>query len=143
VSAQTAAVPPAKGGGTILLVDDEEALRAMGIALLEALGFSTIVAQNGREAVDIYRERGNEIKIILLDLIMPEMGGIDAYNKLRTIDPTVPIIFCSGYSVESIACVVDKDQHAEFVHKPFRPDQLRNIMVTMAGNTGRESSDVS
>jgi two-component system cell cycle sensor histidine kinase/response regulator CckA len=133
VAAQTTSAHSEKAEGTILLVDDEEALLSLGITLLETLGFSTITAQNGREAVEIYRERGNEIDMILLDLIMPVMGGIDAYHELRKIDPEVPIIFCSGYSIESSSAVVDNDRRAGFVHKPYRPDQLRNKMAVLAG----------
>jgi CheY-like chemotaxis protein len=117
--------------GTILLVDDEESLRNMGTLLLEALGFTAMTAQHGREAVDIYRELGSEIDVILMDLIMPEMGGIEAYHELRKIDLTIPIVISSGYGVESIADVIDNDTHAAFVHKPYHPNELRNVMIQM------------
>jgi CheY-like chemotaxis protein/predicted acetyltransferase len=118
-------------GGVVLLVDDEEMLRNMGKDLLEALGFAAITAQHGREALDIFREFAGGIDLILLDLIMPVMGGIDAYHELRAIAPTLPIIICSGYGVESVAEIIENDHYAGFVHKPYKPLELRNVIGTM------------
>lgn len=118
-------------GGTILLVEDEQPLRIMGSALLEALGFTAIIAQHGREALEIYNESGCKIDLILLDLIMPVMGGIDTYKELRKINPDVPVIFCSGYSVESVSVIIDNDKNACFAHKPYKPDELRHLMLRM------------
>ncbi len=119
--------------GTILLVDDEQTLRDMGTALLDAMGFTALTAQHGTEALEIYRERGSEIDVVLLDLIMPVMGGIETYHELRKIDQNLPIIICSGYSVESVENIIETDQHACFVHKPYKPDQLRISMMQMKG----------
>ncbi|HIJ80867.1 MAG TPA: response regulator [Desulfuromonadales bacterium] len=81
----------------------------------------------------MYRERGSEIDVILMDLIMPVMGGIEAYHELRKINPSVPIIICSGYGVESVEDVIKNDPHAGFVHKPYKPDELRDVVVKMIG----------
>jgi PAS domain S-box-containing protein len=117
--------------GTILLVEDEQVLRSMGIDLLETLGFSAINAQDGHEALKIYRERGSEIDLVLLDLIMPDMGGIEAYRELRAINPELPIIICSGYSIESVSDVIENDRNASFTSKPYIPNELRNLMLRM------------
>ena len=122
-----------KTGGTILLVEDEETLRVMGKTMLDAMGFSAMTASNGSEALEIYRERVREIDVILMDLIMPVMGGVEAYHELRNISGTVPIIICSGYSVESVEDVIRNDPYAEFVHKPYKPNELRDVMVGMIG----------
>jgi CheY-like chemotaxis protein len=116
---------------TILLVEDEHILRTMGTDLLETLGFSSITAQNGREALEIYRERGSEIDLILLDLIMPEMSGIEAYRELRKINQELPIIICSGYSIESVSDIIENDRNASFISKPYNPKELRNVMLRM------------
>ena len=137
--AETAAPAPAaaaEASGTVLLVEDEEVLRFMGEELLEAMGFITMTAPNGREALQIFRERGSGIDVILLDLIMPVMGGIAAYRELRTISPTVPIIICSGYGVDRVDDVITRDQHAGFVHKPYKPGDLRDMIVRMIGVKG-------
>jgi signal transduction histidine kinase/CheY-like chemotaxis protein len=120
--------PMAKGNGAILLVDDEEGLRLIGSALLNAMGFSTITASNGREALDIFRLRGSEINLLLLDLIMPEMGGLETYHSLREVAPVVPIVFCSGYNVEEVSGIVEMDAYAGVVKKPYNPDQLREVL---------------
>jgi PAS domain S-box-containing protein len=120
-----------KASGSILLVEDEEILLIMGTSLLEAIGFTAMTASNGSEALEIYRERSSEIDVILMDLIMPVMGGIEAYHELRKINPTVPIIICSGYGVESVEHVIKNDTHAGFVHKPYKPEELRDVMMRM------------
>jgi CheY-like chemotaxis protein len=116
-----------------LLVDDEEALRTIGSALLNAMGFFTITASNGREALDIYHEQKNGIDLILLDLIMPEMGGIDTYHELRKMSLNVPIVICSGYGVEGVLDAFDTDPCVGAVQKPYKPDQLRCMMLNLMG----------
>jgi CheY-like chemotaxis protein len=118
-------------GGTILLVEDEELLRTMGEELLVALGFTAMTAANGREALQIYRELTGEIDAILLDLIMPVMGGIETYHQLRTISSTIPIIICSGYGVESVEDVIVQHQYTGFLHKPYKPRELRDTIARM------------
>jgi PAS domain S-box-containing protein len=125
--------PLAKVSGTILLVDDEVEIRAIDSALLNTMGFSVITALNGREALDIFSLHESEIDSVLLDLIMPEMGGLETYRFLRAVSPDVPIVFCSGYDVEAISGIVEKDDHAEVVKKPFKPDQLREVLLKVMG----------
>jgi len=126
-----ATVPLEEASGTILLVEDEQMLRVMGTELLEAMGFSALTAEDGSEALEIYCERGSEIDVILLDLIMPVMGGIEAYHELRKINTIVPIIICSGYGVESVEEIIGNDPHAGFVHKPYKPEVLQDVLVRM------------
>jgi len=127
----TGSVPSEKTGGTVLLVEDEQALLVMGAAMLEVMGFLAITASNGSEALEIYRARGGEIDVILMDLIMPVKGGIAAYHELRGINPKVPIIICSGYGVEAVEDVIKNDPYAGFMHKPYKPDELRNLVAGM------------
>ncbi|MFZ4857767.1 MAG: PAS domain-containing hybrid sensor histidine kinase/response regulator [Desulfuromonadaceae bacterium] len=132
-AAATEAAASEKGDGTILLVEDEVVLRDMGQTLLEMLGFSVLTAENGRAAVEIYHESFSGIDLVLLDLIMPVMGGIDAYHALRKINPIVPIIICSGYGVESVEHIINSDQHTAFMHKPYKPSELNAVMLRMMG----------
>jgi CheY-like chemotaxis protein len=120
-------------GGTILLVEDELSLRTMGTTLLESMGFSILSAEHGRKALEIHYEHRTEIDVIMLDLIMPVMGGIEAYHELRKTDPEIPIIISSGYGVESVSELIDNDKNAAFVHKPYRPEELRDVMIRMMG----------
>ena len=135
----SAAVPPAKTSGTILLVDDEEALRIIGSALLNAIGFSTMVAANGREALETYREQGAGIDLILLDLLMPGMGGIETYRMLRELSPELPVVICSGYSVDSILEDIDSDLHVAVLQKPYTPDQLRDTVIQLLSVSGQQT----
>lgn len=116
-----------------MLVDDEHMLRKMGNALFKSLGFTVITARHGREALEIFRERGNEIDVILLDTIMPVMGGVETYQHLRSISTDVPIVICSGYGEEAVAATIENDTRAGFVHKPFEPEELRKMFSMMIG----------
>ncbi|MDD2310640.1 MAG: response regulator [Desulfuromonadaceae bacterium] len=118
---------------TILLVEDENTLLNMEAALLEALGFVVITATNGREALETYRLRGSGIDLVMLDLVMPEMDGIEAYHELRKIDMAVPIIICSGYGAESVENVIAKDERAGFLHKPYNMWELRRLLNEKTG----------
>lgn len=118
-------------GGTILLVDDEESLRNVGSVLLKALGFSVLTASNGREALKIYCEHDREINLVFLDLIMPEMGGLEAYLKLRKLSPSVPVVICSGYSAEEIENDIRGDKLATAIQKPYNLVQLRNAIAQL------------
>lgn len=114
-------------GDTVLLVDDEEALRSIGMALLNAVGFEVLTAANGHEAVELFRQRKDSIDLVMLDLIMPEMGGLEAYRKLRQISANVPVVICSGYSAGEVADAIRDDQHAGFAQKPYTPNDLKKL----------------
>ncbi|MDD2899115.1 MAG: PAS domain S-box protein [Desulfuromonadaceae bacterium] len=118
-------------GRTILLVEDEQALLDIGTILLTSLGFNVLTAENGREAIEMYQERGCDISAVILDLVMPKMGGIDAYHELRKMAPALPIIICSGYDIESVENIINNDQYAEFEKKPYKPKQLRDVIMRM------------
>jgi len=132
-TASTALTTLDESTGTVLLVDDEQILRDMGGNLLNTLCFKSLTASNGYEALKIYREHSSEIDLILLDLIMPVMGGIDSYQELRKLNRTIPIIICSGYNTESVEDVISNDIHARVVTKPYNPLKLKDVMVAMMG----------
>jgi len=118
---------------TILLVDDEESLLTVGAALLEAMGFSVVTAANGSEALEVYRMQKGGIDLVMMDLVMPGMGGVEAYRELRKIDSVIPIMICSGYGAESVADVIEDDERACFLHKPYKPAELRRELNRMVG----------
>ncbi|WP_306545956.1 PAS domain-containing sensor histidine kinase [Desulfobulbus sp.] len=132
VSAAPAAdISPEKGHGTLLLVDDEAPLRIIGSALLKAMGFTVMIAADGEEAIKIHRENSPKIDLILLDLLMPEMSGIETYRLLRQTSPTIPIVICSEGNAEGLAQDITDDPFAEAVGKPYKPDQLRSIFMKL------------
>lgn len=131
-----------KENGTILLIDDEEELRDLGPSWLKPLGFSALTAANGLEALEIYRKQGSQIDLVLLDLIMPEMGGMETYSRLREISPSVPIVFCSGCSMKEYSTDILEDNRVGFLKKPYKPDQLRNVLLEMLGGMNQSCRQV-
>ncbi len=127
-SPPTKVAAPVLPNATVLLVEDEDTLRNIGTTLLGTLGFSVIDAANGYEALEQYKTYGNEIDLVILDLIMPVMGGIEAYHELRKLNKSVPIILCSGYGAESVEVVTAMDNKAGFLHKPYNVIELRKVL---------------
>lgn len=116
----------------ILLVEDEEAIRKMAIKMLPDLGCRVSTTNNGNEAVTFYKESYQDIDLVLLDLVMPELSGFDTYLELRRINPDVVVIVTSGYSLEGdVQAVLDAGANG-FLPKPFRTaDLARKIMDIM------------
>ena len=125
--------------GTVLLVDDEEAMRSLGKSMLEILGFSVLVAGDGREAVKIYREHRAEILFVLMDVTMPHMDGEEAYREMRRIDPEVRAIMSSGYNEQDIMQKFVGKGMAGFLQKPYQLSALQNAIQKL--NLSAEPSE--
>ncbi|MEE9420272.1 MAG: PAS domain S-box protein, partial [Desulfatiglandaceae bacterium] len=105
--------------GTILLVDDEELVLDVGVQLLRALGYTVLEAKGGREAVEIYEENKDRIDMVLLDMVMPGMGGGEAYDKMKDINPDIKALLSSGYSIDGQATEILERGCNGFIQKPF------------------------
>ncbi len=117
-----------KGEGLILIVDDEEILRITVKSILEEVGYSTIMAVNGKEAIQIYEERKNEISLVLLDMVMPIMSGKDTFIELRRINPNCKIILSSGFKKdERVQAIINLGVNA-FLQKPYGFKDLVNLV---------------
>jgi CheY-like chemotaxis protein len=108
-----------KGNGTILLVDDEKIVLDVGVKMLETLGYTVLGADGGREAVDIYKENADEIDMVVIDMIMPLMGGGEAYDRMKEINPKVKVLLSSGYSIDGRATEILNRGCDGFIQKPF------------------------
>jgi two-component system, cell cycle sensor histidine kinase and response regulator CckA len=108
-----------KGSGTILLVDDETEIINIGKNFLEKLGYTPLVARNGIEAVEIFKLYKDEISLIVLDLIMPEMNGNQAFTKIRKIQKDARILISTGYAVDDKIEDLLKQGCQGFIRKPF------------------------
>lgn len=109
----------------ILVVDDEAMIVQVTQAMLKALGYETLVARSGMEAVSIFREKKEEIGLILMDMTMPEGGGLTAVGKIRAFDPRVHIIAMSGFALDKEARLhLEQGMINAFLQKPFRLDEL-------------------
>ena len=114
----------APGTESILLVDDEEMIIEVGQEILEEMGYRVYLARTGREAVEVYRDNQQEIDMVILDMIMPDMGGGEAYDKMKEIHPGVKVLLSSGYSVEGQASEILARGCNGFIQKPFSAKQL-------------------
>lgn len=113
-----------RGSSTVLIVDDEESVRDLTNEMLNGLGYRTFLAENGKEAVEIYKNHKDEIDLVILDMVMPEMAGSETNLRLREIDPEVRVMLSSGYSQEGKAKDILKDGALGFIQKPFRMQVL-------------------
>ncbi len=125
-----AQAPPAeawRGSGTILLVDDEETVRTVGAELLEEMGFQVLTAEDGGQALEVYRQHP-DIRLVLLDLTMPRMDGEQAFRELRQMDPQVQVILASGFSEYEVNQKFTGKGLVAFVQKPYRLAGLREAL---------------
>ena len=107
------------GTDTVLIVDDEEIVVGVGKQMLEKLGYSVLVARSGQEAVDVYKNRPDDVDLVLLDMIMPGMEAGDTYDKLKSINPAIKVLLSSGYSLDQKAgAIIDRGCNG-FIQKPF------------------------
>jgi PAS domain S-box-containing protein len=121
---KTIAKPDPRGTGVILVVDDEPPVRDLARAVLERYGYSVLTAENGQEAVEVFRRHADTITAVLLDLTMPVMGGGEAFHLMNEIRPGIPVIISSGYGESSV-----RDQFtgalAGVIKKPYTVSELR------------------
>ncbi|MDQ6966809.1 MAG: response regulator [Mariprofundaceae bacterium] len=111
--------------GTVLVVDDEEVVRETAAMMLEDIGFQTLAAVDGVDALKIYREHSDEIALVLLDMTMPRMDGHRCFEQLRIINPQVRVVLSSGYNEKNVTHVFADNELAGFVQKPYRLATLR------------------
>ena len=122
------------GYGTVLLVDDEDMVIKVGQKMLEHLGYLVLIARNGKEALDIYKNQREDIKLVILDMIMPDMGGAETYDRLKNIDEHVCVLLSSGYSINGQAREIIKRGCVGFIQKPF---SLNDLSITVKKTMGK------
>ncbi|MCP4682671.1 MAG: response regulator [Desulfobacterales bacterium] len=113
-----------KGTETILLVDDEEMIIDIGQQMLKTLGYTVLVAFGGKEAIKFYTRNQDKIGLVILDMIMPDMGGDATFNKLKEINPDIKVLLSSGYSINGKAAKILKRGCDGFIQKPFNMIKL-------------------
>ncbi len=117
-----------EGVGTILVVDDEETIRAVARSMLEKLGFKVLTASDGHEAVKIFSEHSSEIKCIILDLTMPHLDGVETFERLRSMQYNVKVILCSGYTEQDATERFIGSDLAGFIQKPYNISMLKETL---------------
>jgi len=131
---------PLCGTGTILVADDEDDVRSMVRAMLESFGYRVLEARDGKEAVDLYREKSGEIDLLLLDMMMPRMTGEEAFAEIRGISPSVRAVLASGYDERGRIGEVVAAGFSGFLRKPFRRRELGQMVSDALGNGPREEA---
>jgi two-component system, cell cycle sensor histidine kinase and response regulator CckA len=129
---ETTRIMPAFGTETVLLVDDEEFVRELGARILTKHGYTVLQAVNGKEGLDLFKKERSQVSLVILDLIMPEMGGTECLKELLKINPNVKVLVASGYSADASVKETIQMGAKGFVTKPFRFKELlqtvRNVL---------------
>jgi PAS domain S-box-containing protein len=113
-----------KGSGTILLIDDEEMIIKVGAELLEELGYKVLGVRSGQGAIKLYKKNADKIDLVIMDMIMPGMGGGETFDRLKKINPDIKVLLSSGYSINGQASEILERGCDGFIQKPFNLNQL-------------------
>jgi PAS domain S-box-containing protein len=116
--------PIIEGSGTILLVDDEAMVLDVGGQMVNKLGYMVLTAKGGKEAIDLYQANKDKIDMVILDMIMPDMGGGESYDRLKEINPEIKVLLSSGYTIDGQAKQILERGCNGFIQKPFTLKEL-------------------
>ena len=131
--AAAAPVADSTGHATILLVEDEEAVRAFGARALRTRGYTVLEASSGLEALEVAEENAGTIDLIVSDVVMPEMDGPTMFGELRKRGIKAKVIFVSGYAEDAFAKNLPEGEDFGFLPKPF---SLKQLIEAVKGSTG-------
>jgi len=120
-------------GQTILVVDDNENVRSVSRDLLQAIGYKVLEAEDGLEAIECFTTNQKDIALILMDVVMPNLGGVAAAQRIMQIDPDVPIIFATGYDKEAIAKSDMPSSDQIVLSKPYNIEELSQMIKGLLG----------
>jgi len=113
-----------RGHETILLVDDEDTILDVGEEILKELGYTVVRAKGGIEAIKAFKENRDKIDMVILDMIMPDIGGSEVYDKLKEINPEIKVLLSSGYSIDTMATEIMNKGCNGFIQKPFNVGKI-------------------
>ncbi len=116
------------GSGRILLIDDEEVMRATAASILETLGYEVVLAEDGRQGVERFQENPGSFDLVIVDMIMPEMNGRECFAAIRKIKPDVKVVLASGFSREDQLTSMKEAGLKGFIRKPFLSAELSRVV---------------
>jgi CheY-like chemotaxis protein len=125
---------PWRGNGTVLIAEDEEHIRTILSAMLEKLGFKVIEASNGMNALELYHKNSDIITLVVTDMGMPVVDGYELFGKLKNLAPELPIIVSSGFGDMAVTTRIEPGSIAGLINKPYRFDQLREVLKGVVGS---------
>ncbi len=117
------------GSGTILVVDDEDAIRSVAAAFLQEMGYRVLTASDGAEAVEIYRRSQEPIDLVIIDMVMPAMGGRECFRAMKSIQPDLRAILSTGYDFNPVVQEILDEGMRGFVQKPYQLRQLSEVVA--------------
>lgn len=127
---QAAAVGPliqgaVRGGNeTLLVAEDDPAVRKMAVSVLEEAGYTVLSARNGEEALEMYYSNSEKIRLLLLDVVMPVKNGYEVWEEIRMRDPHLPVLFSSGYSKTAVHANFILNEEMQLIQKPYGPEEV-------------------
>lgn len=124
-----------RGSGTILIVDDEELIQAVALTILSKLGYKVLVAENGKKGLELFKEHSEEIRLVILDMVMPVMGGRETYLAIHKMNSSLPVVISSGFSREEDLEPLRKLGVAGFLRKPFHRVELAEIAAKLVSES--------
>ena len=131
VNEELTEIAPEKGSETVLLVDDEKSLRELGIDILSKFGYTVLTCPDGESALKIYKDEKDTISLIILDLIMPGMGGRRCLKEIIEFDPTAKVIIASGYLKDDSLMDALSPFVKGFINKPYDLRQMLKVVRDM------------
>jgi CheY-like chemotaxis protein len=115
----------------VLVCDDDDAVRKLLLDILEFRAYRVLQARNGQEALDIARKLESPIHLLIIDVMMPELGGVELAGELRKLHPDVAVLYISGYSEQPELLSGSLGGRAQFLAKPFLPNDLTTAVASM------------
>jgi len=127
---------PVVGGGTVLVIEDEDVVRTTASMLLQSLGYTTILASDGLDGLRLYEANRDRIRVVLLDMVMPGISGKETAQRLVALDPSVRILITSGFSTELWATDLEGAGIRGFLHKPYGKVDLAKALELALAKSG-------
>ncbi len=119
---------PWRGRGSVLLVDDEVLVRTVATRLLNKCGFHVVTANDGQEAIEIFKIHRNHLRMALIDITMPKLDGVGVLNQLRALNSALPVILSSGYNEHHVAHELVEQSNVYFLQKPYERSKLLTLI---------------
>jgi PAS domain S-box-containing protein len=135
---QASTTLPAKGKGTILVVDDHDVVRSATSDMLQSLGYTVLTAGDGAEALEVCRAHAMELDLVILDVVMPRMGAEECLRELEKLRPDLPVIISTGYTSRvALGSLLDSVSVAGFISKPFQLGRLSAVILDALQRRGK------
>ena len=109
---------------TVFLIDDDDMIADVSELILKKSGYDVVIAKSGKEAIEVYKEKHSRIDMVILDMILPDMGGGDTYDRLKEINPEIKVLLASGYDKDYQGSDIMERGCDGFIQKPFNMNEL-------------------